>query len=386
MIERIVIENFKSFRHVDLPLGRMNLLVGLNASGKSNFIEALRTAQGLVNGLTVNEVLNGERSNSFGQPLGHVRGGSEYASFDQNKDIRIYLQVASASQPSIKNDFDIRFSSQTLQVTSDELDGKEGTKFLDPMPAGLEHDRSRSSIGYLCSTANKIKNAPPSHSYDKFIPLYDSVGDMQKIDPRPEILRAYSQNKKAKRMGDNGEHFATVVKTICENHETKEDILAWLKELRPEEIDEVGTVTGAIGEFMFMLKEGDRAFPAPVLSEGTLRFAAVVAAFFQPDMPRLLAIEELESGVHASRVRLLLELIRSQSARTNTQVVATTHSPALLDWLREDEYETTFLCTRDPKTGESKILPFTEVPHLLEVLKQGSLSSLISEGWLETVS
>ena len=386
MIERIVIENFKSLRHVDLPLGRMNLFVGLNASGKSNFIEALRTMQGLVNGLTVNEVLNGERSNSFSQPLGHVRGGSEYASFDENKDIRICLQVASSGQPSIKDDFDIRFSSQTLQVTSDKLNGKEGTEFLQPIPAEIKHDRSGSIIGRLCSTAKRIANEPLPYPYDKIVRLYDPVGDMQKLDPRPEILRAYSQNKKAKRMGDNGENFATVVNMICQNRETKEDILAWLKELRPEEIDDVGTVTGAVGEFMFMLQEGGRKFPAPVLSEGTLRFAAVVAAFFQPDMPRLLAIEELESGVHVSRVKLLLDLIRSQSARTKTQVVATTHSPGLLDWLQEDEYETTFLCTRDPQTGESRIRPFSKVPHLLEVLKHGSLSSLIPEGWLETVS
>ena len=42
MIERIVIENFKSLRKVDLKLGRMNLFIGSNASGKSNFFDALR--------------------------------------------------------------------------------------------------------------------------------------------------------------------------------------------------------------------------------------------------------------------------------------------------------------------------------------------------------
>jgi predicted ATPase len=51
------------------------------------------------------------------------------------------------------------------------------------------------------------------------------------------------------------------------------------------------------------------------LSDGTLRFAALTAAFFQPDMPAVLTIEEIENGIHAHRVRLLVELLRSQPYR-----------------------------------------------------------------------
>ena len=47
MIDRIVIENFKSLRRVDLSLGRMNLFIGANASGKSNFLDALHVLQGI---------------------------------------------------------------------------------------------------------------------------------------------------------------------------------------------------------------------------------------------------------------------------------------------------------------------------------------------------
>lgn len=42
MIDHIVIENFKSLRHVDLKLGQLNLLVGANGSGRSNLLDALR--------------------------------------------------------------------------------------------------------------------------------------------------------------------------------------------------------------------------------------------------------------------------------------------------------------------------------------------------------
>ena len=61
MITRLEIRNFKSLRNVTLDLGSMNLFVGANASGKSNFFDALRVLQGIGNGFTVSEILDGKR-------------------------------------------------------------------------------------------------------------------------------------------------------------------------------------------------------------------------------------------------------------------------------------------------------------------------------------
>ena len=132
-----------------------------------------------------------------------------------------------------------------------------------------------------------------------------------------------------------------------------------------------------------MLQEHGRELPATVLSAGTLRFAAVAAAFFQPDMPSLMTLEEIENGIHANRLRTLLELLRTQAEATNTQVIATTHSATVLDWLAEKDYETTFLCARDEETGESHIRALSEVPHFLDVVKKTPASELFAEGWLE---
>ena len=60
MIDRIVIENFKSLRKVDLSLGRLNLFIGANASGKSNFLDALRVLQGIGDSFTISEILDGK--------------------------------------------------------------------------------------------------------------------------------------------------------------------------------------------------------------------------------------------------------------------------------------------------------------------------------------
>ena len=163
----------------------------------------------------------------------------------------------------------------------------------------------------------------------------------------------------------------------------KDIYLSWLRELRPEEVDDVGVLRGAVGEPLFMLRESGREFPATVLSDGTLRFAALAAALFQPDMPSLLMMEEIENGIHASRLRLLLELLRSQAEEAGTQIVATTHSATVLDWLSEEDYKTTFFCKRDEETGESRIRALADVPRFLDVVKETPASELFAEGWLE---
>ena len=189
------------------------------------------------------------------------------------------------------------------------------------------------------------------------------LANIQRVEPELPMLRAYSRVAEVPRMGERGENFAALVQTICKGNENA--YLSWLKQLRPEEVDHVGVLHGAIGEPLFMLREKGREFPAAVLSDGTLRFAALAAAFFQPDMPDLMTIEEIENGLHSSRARLLLELLRSQAEAANTQVVATTHSAAVLDWLGEEDYRTTFVCKRDEETGESRICALTDVPHFV---------------------
>jgi predicted ATPase len=187
-------------------------------------------------------------------------------------------------------------------------------------------------------------------------------------------------------MGERGENFAALVNTISRDPTTKDAYLSWLRQLRPAEVDDVGTLTGAVGEPLFMLKEHGRTepFPATVLSDGTLRFAAITAAFFQPDMPGIMTIEEIENGIHASRVRLLVELLRSRAAAGAVQLMASTHSPIVLAWLSEAEYATTFFCKRDEDSGESRICSLPQVPHFMDVVRKQPIADLFSEGWLES--
>jgi hypothetical protein len=169
-------------------------------------------------------------------------------------------------------------------------------------------------------------------------------------------------------MGERGENFAALVKSIQSDDELRPAYLSWLRQLTPMELDDVKVLKGALGEPLFALLSGEEVIPAPILSDGTLRFAAVAAAFFQLEMPDIILLEEIENGIHPSRLRLLLELLKSQTRGAGPQVFATTHSPVVLAWLAEEDYKTTFLCRRDEESGASIITPLSEVPHLIELV------------------
>lgn len=398
MITEIEIEGFKSLEKVHLKLGKFNLFVGANASGKSNFFDALRVLQGIGYGFTVDEIFNGKPKSATSEVWESIRGGEAWAEFRGDKSnlhkkgIKFAVGFKANMLHSLSYSVVIFPSRSLIQAESLEIgpvvvssllsenevldlrdveiyDGEESLFFSE--------EPFRSLLGSLA-----VDDLPVNEG--RTLGLYiRTLGNIQKIDPLPSVLRDYSKSKQALRIGERGEEFAALVRSILSNKKLKTAYLSWLKQLTSLELDTIKILKGAIGEPLFALKQGAVTLPAPILSDGTLRFAAVAAAFFQPDMPDIITIEEIENGIHPTRVRLLLELLKSQSSGDGPQVFATTHSPVVLAWLDESDYETTFFCKRDEETGASIIKPLSEIPHLIELVKNQPLSELFTEGWME---
>lgn len=403
MIEHICIENFKSLFNVEIALGRLNVFIGTNASGKSNFFDALRLVQGIGHGFTFHEILDGKPKGAATEVWEGIRGGSQKATFvgpmsadnislyvsgrlSENRLSWSYGITFSASEGRLRNEWlqiygnDV-FRTEAGDNTSSDpaftvryYSGKPGR------PSLLSFERNRPVIGQFARGDATRWSADHAAIAAK---VARQLADMQRIDPAPAELRKYSLAHESRRMGERGENFAALIKTITADPKTKEAYLSWLRELRPHEVDDVGVLIGALGEPIFKLTEGKIEQPAPVLSDGTLRFAAIAAAFFQPDMPQLITIEEIENGIHASRLRLLVELLRSRAAQGNTQILVTTHSPILLAWLTAEEHTTTFFCKRHDEHGDSIIKPLTEIEHFKDIVQRQPIADLFSEGWLE---
>jgi energy-coupling factor transporter ATP-binding protein EcfA2 len=416
MISELKIRNFKSLESIDLKLGHFNLLVGANASGKSNFLDALRFLQGVGNGLTITEILDGKPPSATSFKWVGIRGGSKFVAFRRKygstaNSIEFEALIPETNLYGIRRTnlrFEPWFSPETNKFERFFFDADRRLWHdNEQQRAHLEGQLSEGLHASVFYTAEAYTNAlkqrypdlspqeaesrnnitPATFNLDEYsifvAHVLDALFDMQFLDPLPAVLKGYSS--KVARLGENGEGFAALIREI-ENKGSKPALLEWLKELRPDEVSDLSAIPGAVNDFMAAITEGNTEFPAPATSDGTLRFIALAAAFFQPSMPKILVIEEIEKGLHPSRLRLLLELMRSQSKRTGTQVFATTHSPTLLNWLTEEDRKTTFVCTREAESGATKMRSLAEVPRLEELIRKNyNLDQLFEEGWLESV-
>lgn len=408
MIKSLTIEGFKSLEKITLTLSNLNLFIGTNASGKSNFFDALRVLQGIGYGFTIDEIFNGKPKSATSEVWDAIRGGSSQATFtprghsrSPEKIILFSLAIQSPDDAGIEFQYSIGILPERGCVCSEKLQ-LNGSPIFDSKPIinnpdspfievryyqgnrgrqpHLKFEKSRSVLHQLLREQTCLENHVNWIKH-----CIRTLSNTQHLDPSPAILRGYSQAHTAKRMGERGENFAALVKTIITNVTEKSAFVSWLKELTPTELDDVIILSGALGESLFALKEGDVEYPAPILSDGTLRFAAIAAAFFQPDLPEILTLEEIENGLHPTRLRLIVELMKAMSRSGNIQVMATTHSPIILEWLNPDDYATTFVCKRDESTGATNIIPFSEIPALLKLIQKQPISELFAEGWFEGV-
>src|SRR5205823_8008618 len=130
---------------------------------------------------------------------------------------------------------------------------------------------------------------------------------------------------------------SSVLFAICSDPSKKEVLLEWVRKLTPMDVDDLQFNEDAAGRILLRLVEkGGKSVSALSASDGTLRFLAILAALFGPTPASFYFIEEIENGIHPTRLSLLVDLIENQTKRRNIQVVATSHAPLVLQFLSED--------------------------------------------------
>jgi hypothetical protein len=178
-----------------------------------------------------------------------------------------------------------------------------------------------------------------------------------------------------------------VLQAICRDALGKRNLLAWITELTPMEAvdfefpaDPTGKVVATLVE-----KSGQRITLASA-SDGTLRFLAFLAAFFGPHRSAFYFFEELENGIHPTRLGLLVDLVENQVKQKGIQVVATTHSPQLLGRLSDASLEHASLIYRLEDQPDSRIIRVLDMPHARRLIKKYGAADLVAEGWFESTA
>lgn len=424
MIDRISVRNFKSLREVDLSLGRMNLFIGDNSSGKSNLLEVFRVLQGIGHGLTIPEVLDGVPRNSGAFNWSGVRGGSDkvcsIGNMNPSQKVTIQAKGTLRTHVSERWDYSIAFTPLDGIVVLESLKlGCESVFSVQNMAVPyIAHycddekfrnmrninadirqqdggsEVERPNLVNISAHSGEPSDAQVVHQQlykggtnaDSAITVAQTFSNFQQVDPLPHLLREQVNTHYVDRMGDHCRGFMAFIDTLCRDDKSRDQFLSWMRELSTPHEDQFAH---AFSSSHGMRSDSSRVClgrELSTLSDGTLRFAALVAAFFQADMPEIMLIDEIETSIHAGRMRLLVELLGTQARARTTQVIATSHSPVVLEWLKDTDLANTFFCNRDYDTGESVIRPLLEVPHCESSLKDRHFFDVLTERWLELMS
>src|SRR5690606_38984957 len=115
---------------------------------------------------------------------------------------------------------------------------------------------------------------------------------------------------------------------------------------------EFETVGGSVDRLTVLLRERGlrRLTPLADASYGTVRLLGLLALLYDPRPPALTCIEEIDHGLHPQALELVVQRLREASERT--QFIVATHSPALVNRLRPEEF---IVCDRDE--GSASIIP-----------------------------
>ena len=212
----------------------------------------------------------------------------------------------------------------------------------------------------------------------------EALADMRFWDLSPELMRngAFPGSP----LGDRGDSLPAVLEGICVDAKRQEVLASWIQELTPMDVAGFEFPHDPRGLVHLMLCESNgRRVSADSASDGTLRFLAMLAVLLGKNPPGLCFFEEVDTGIHAARQSLLLELIETQAAKRGIQVVTTTHSPELLTYANDSTFEHISVVCRPEHAHDAVIRPVAELPNARELrVSGGGLGSLLSEGWMES--
>ncbi len=392
MITSLRLVDFKSFVDETLHLGPFTLIVGANASGKSNLRDAFRFLHGIGRGYTLAEIVGGKYGTDW-KPIRGTAGGiarmgaakpwEDLASFTIEVDMRLDLEFAHdpplrpatyriEARPEVLGGGKLSVMAESLWIDSEEIYSE--SVFED---AEKQLDRSQPALQQLLHWQFDFP------TFAKTRTVTEQFYRTRFFDFLPEQLRAAGLPGQTA-LGDSGENLPTVLQKICEDSRRKALLIDWVRELTPMDVSDIALRPDLSGKTHLFICEGKRReVSAESASEGTLRFLAMLAALLSEEAGGLYFFEEIENGLHPSRLHLLLELIERQAAKGRAQVVATTHSPELLSMVSDETFENVAITCRLEDTNDAIIRRVADLPNVKKLRRSQGLGRLLAEGWVE---
>ncbi|WP_203296434.1 AAA family ATPase [Luteirhabdus pelagi] len=305
MLKNIKIEGYKSIRRLDLDLGMINLLIGSNGVGKSNFISFFKFI-----------------NNIYELRL------QKYA-LTQGADNLLYYGRKNTDQ--IKGY--LGFGDNAYEVILEP--SENGSLFIATEKSYYYPARNNTYFDEFNLQESWIKNS--STKRNDYLRYHLSTFKIYHFhDTSPSApLRTPANINDNRILKENGDNLAAYLYYLQEKHpksfkrieKTIASIAPFFERfnLEPDRLDET-----RIKLIWNEVDQPDTYFDASHLSDGSLRFMALTTLLLQPELPRIIIIDEPELGLHPVAVNKLAGLIKSAAAK-GCQVIVSTQSVNLLN-------------------------------------------------------
>ena len=296
-LTQLKINGYKSIKSLDLELRPLNIIIGANGVGKSNFIGFFKFMKKIVDKDLQLYVAQQGGANKI---LYFGRKTTEKISFTLDFPLQKYSCILS---PTVSDKFIIE--EEMVWEKDDEL------IWLTDGVIESEFPQDRKLIKYL-------KNVKVYHFHDTGITAKvkqtSNINDCEVLAPDGANLSAFLRCV----MEFNPKAYKQIVKTIQRVAPFFQDFI-----LEPERYNQ-DTI-----RLKWKHKGTDDYFDANDLSDGTLRFILLTTLLLQPNLPTIILLDEPELGLHPFALKLLASMFRKVSRKT--QIIASTQSATLAD-------------------------------------------------------
>ena len=391
MITTIEVTNFKCLANLKIDLGPFNVFIGPNDSGKSSALDALHML-----GRTVKEpftsVFSGRESldelmwkkAQLPQIQFRVSGIANDASFT-------YTLVLSPGQARpehealhVGSSILLHYNGGRAQVGTQNIPvevvsgiGGRPPIRMPGTPAPLPGNLSL--LGFCLKDPVRFKDVTPTLQ-----PIAQTISSSIKYCLEPRNLRNDSNLVPRPELDSSGNNLPSVLDAIISGPD-RSAILEIERQLH----ETIPTLSGvsiptkaqppnnAVKTLEFVIANGKppATIPAALASDGALLTTAFLALAYG-NTPAILLVEEPENGLHPSRLKLVIDLLKKVSSgevgNRARQVILTTHSPVLLNFVKPEEVRI-FARTQN---GETHVVPMSEVKGIESLLSDYGVGEL----------
>ena len=378
-IRRVILRNYKSIQECDVNLGPFMLLVGPNGSGKSNFLDALRFVTDSLRN-NIDQALR-ERG-GIKEVRRRSRGHPNHFSIQLEINLPDQTDASYCFRVGARQEGRFEIQEEVCSITNKNNGGQIGYQVVNgkvkksdfPHPPPASTDRL-----YLTNAAG----------FPEFRGLYDALMGMGFYNINPDRLRDLQEPDAGNLLLRDGRNLTSVLSWIERNNkQVKERIEEYMGSIVSgiKHVDKRSLGPKETLEFKQTVAGDDNpwSFSSQNMSDGTLRALGVLVSLFQSfdrqgESPiPLVGIEEPEATLHPAATAALMGALHEASHFT--QVLATSHSPDLVDGL---ELSPDMLLVVDAQGGETKIGPADDTSKSILVDRLYTAGELLKQNMLK---